>query len=663
VAHREAKQPAANAMVMNGLAATANGLTTEKPFLPRVIEFVKARGSQDANTKTRNEDDEPQEPQYFLYPPERLHKLFGETSPRRVGRGLQNLGNTCYFNSVLQVLTYAPPLQNYLLTKEHSAGYAKRDGTVCTLSLFEEHVHSVFEAQRAAFRPLGLLRHLPQIAKRFQSKGRQEDAHEFLIHFLDSCHKSFLKHAATETSTPRPVQQTTVIGQLFGGHLRSQVLCKRCKHPSNTFDPYMDISLEVQNANTLEKALEGFTHSEILSGANKYMCKKCAQKVDASKRFSIHNAPPLLTFQLKRFDFFHGLRGKLKKLVKFPTSLDIARFTSHPEREARYRLYGVVVHCGHSAKSGHYIAFAKHNGTWHCFNDESVRAVGEPEVLKQEAYLLFYVSDMVQKVAKASAVVTSKETVQQVVNGIKANHLPSVAAHTNGKVNGVVKHNGTHVEELHLKKSPPPEESAGGTAKKLVEAGENAPKESARNLGNRSRLCRLKRLRQFQACLSLRAERRPLADGPNPGDAPPPPSKRAKVVQQDAAERVAASMDYSTQYGQAEVERWDDQTLTEEQHKAFQAVQEKLQPLPKRRDELDMEYDVGKKKHKAKKSKVAFEGRSAFDLEEQRRRAAKKGAGRGDGQGKGKGKGKGRGKSKGKGKGKKGSGKGKGKFR
>jgi len=421
--------------------------------------------------------------------------------------------------------------------------------------------------------------------------------------------------------------------------------------------------LEVQNANTLEKALEGFTRSETLSGANKYMCKKCAQKVDASKRFSIHTAPPLLTFQLKRFDFFHGLRGKLKKLVKFPTSLDIARFTSHPERQARYRLYGVVVHCGHSAKSGHYIAFAKHNGTWHCFNDETVRTVGEPEVLKQEAYLLFYMNDMAQKVAKSSTAVPSKE-----VNGIKTNHLPS-AARTNGKVNGVVKHNGTHVEELHLKKSPP--EEPASTAKKPVEAGENAPKdapedapkECARTLGNRSRLCRLKRLRQFQACLSLRAERRPLADGPNPADVAPPPSKRAKVVQQDAAERVAASMDYSTQYGQAEVERWDDQTLTEEQHKAFQAVQEKLQPLPQRRDELDMEYDVGKKKHKAKKSKVAFEGRSAFDLEEQRRRAAKTGAGRGDGPGKGKGKGKGRGKGKGKGKGKKGSGKGKSKFR
>ena len=177
-------------MALNGLTATANGLTVEKPFLPRVIEFVKAqalRGSQDSKMKARSEDDEPPEPQYCLYPRERLQKLFGEMSPRRVGRGLQNLGNTCYFNSVLQVLTYAVPLQKYCLTKEHSAGcMAKRDGTLCTLCLLEGHLQAVFDAQKAAFRPVGLLRHLPQIARRFQSRGRQEDAHEFLIHFLDS---------------------------------------------------------------------------------------------------------------------------------------------------------------------------------------------------------------------------------------------------------------------------------------------------------------------------------------------------------------------------------------------------------------------------------------------------------------------------------------------
>ena len=59
--------------------------------------------------------------------------------------------------------------------------------------------------------------------------------------------------------------------------------------------------------------------------------------------------------------------------------------------QSSYHLLGVVVHHGH-AGGGHYTAFvrASNNLWYHCDDSQSPRWVPVEEVLRAEAYMLFY---------------------------------------------------------------------------------------------------------------------------------------------------------------------------------------------------------------------------------------------------------------------------------
>ena len=67
--------------------------------------------------------------------------------------------------------------------------------------------------------------------------------------------------------------ETTFVYQVFGGKLRSQVVCKTCGRKSDTFDSFMDLSLDVARAKSVEQALKNYVAMEVLDGSNKYKCE------------------------------------------------------------------------------------------------------------------------------------------------------------------------------------------------------------------------------------------------------------------------------------------------------------------------------------------------------------------------------------------------------
>ncbi|XP_075031985.1 ubiquitin carboxyl-terminal hydrolase 36-like [Calonectris borealis] len=321
-------------------------------------------------------------PQKVLFPVERLSMKWKQIY--QIGAGLHNLGNTCFLNSTVQCLTYTPPLATYLLSKEHSRT-CHQEG-FCMMCIMQDHVIQAFANNGNTIKPVSFIRDLKKIAQHFRF-GRQEDAHEFLCFTIDAMQKACLNGC---TKLDRQTQATTLVHQIFGGYLRSRVKCSVCKSVSDTYEPYLDLALEIRQAANILQALELFVKSDVLGGENAYTCAKCKKKVLASKRFTIHRASNVLTLSLKRFGDFGG--GKITKDVGYPEFLNIRPYMSQNNGDpVMYGLYAVLVHSGYSCHAGHYYCYVKaSNGQWYQMNDDRVRPSNIKVVLKQQAYVLFY---------------------------------------------------------------------------------------------------------------------------------------------------------------------------------------------------------------------------------------------------------------------------------
>ncbi|XP_027600559.1 ubiquitin carboxyl-terminal hydrolase 42-like [Pipra filicauda] len=321
-------------------------------------------------------------PQRILFPPEKICMVWQQR--QSAGAGLRNVGNTCYLNAVLQCLTYTPPLANYLLSREHSQ--ACRQQGFCMMCIMEAHVNKVLRSSVSAILPLAVLRGFRFIGEHFQL-GREEDAHDFLC-----CTVNAMQRACLGASNDLDIssQSTTIVHQIFGGFLRSRVTCFSCKAISDSYEAFLDVPLDIKAASSLTAALEDFVTPEHLDGENCFKCSKCEKNVAATKRFTVHCAPKVLTVCLKRFDCFTG--GKISKVVEYPEYLDLRPYMSQADGEPLlYSLYAVLVHSGASCHGGHYFCYTKaSNGLWYRMDDESVELCSIDTVLRQQAYLLFY---------------------------------------------------------------------------------------------------------------------------------------------------------------------------------------------------------------------------------------------------------------------------------
>ncbi|KAI1302425.1 hypothetical protein EDD11_005616 [Mortierella claussenii] len=360
-------------------------------------------------------------------------------------RGLRNMGSTCFMNVILQCFIHNPLLRSYFLSDQHSSKRCevKTDCMGCEMDqLFTQFYSGV----KAPYGPCSFL-HTMWMSSSDLAGYAQQDAHEFFISALNQIH--------AKSPSAKLHHCNCVIHKTFAGVLQSDVTCLNCANVTSAFDPILDISLDLrptkrsksnlnkirgtsdeknEGPNSLTDCLDRYTHPEKL-GTNEYNCSKCGKTgQEATKQLSMKVIPPVMSFQLKRFEHSMGA-SKIETKIKFPAQLDLTQYTTSARKLKKnklaalqklnggasgsetsnggspsstmssgsanaislepiptyvYNLFAVINHQG-KMDTGHYTAFAKHRGEWFSLDDHKVSLATQKEVLDSKAYMLFYV--------------------------------------------------------------------------------------------------------------------------------------------------------------------------------------------------------------------------------------------------------------------------------
>lgn len=345
-----------------------------------------------------------------------------ETLDTRIG--LQNLGNTCFLNVVLQALRLCPAVGSIFLGPDLAPRQAskKRDILPGFQTLMKDFWKKApAENEKSIMVPRGFFQTLTRVLREtdddWYHHGQQADAAEAFQYLIDGLHDATYRRVimnvrgtAKNDEEKSQMKALESWAQFYGkeysplinnfyGQSQVKVTCDTCRTVSERYEPWLMLKAPIPGsevaggpAPNMDACIRAAFAPETIED---YHCDNCKKKSIAQMTTQISRLPPFLIVALKRFtNAGQKVRGKIAWNLDSTDFSKVMAFHRNPFGEAKlereYTTVSVIEHIG-GVHGGHYHMYNRQKDKWYNYDDSSTRQVPPEQVVNDDSYIMIMV--------------------------------------------------------------------------------------------------------------------------------------------------------------------------------------------------------------------------------------------------------------------------------
>ena len=340
-------------------------------------------------------------------------------------RGLVNIANTCYMNSIIQCFAHIKELYDYFQKDKTHKLMNEPCNKDKLFLLFGELIISLWNINdNKPLYPYIFKEKIGNMNPLFQGPI-PNDAKDLLTFILMQLHDE-LNHPNSNNNNSNQMnilsnynlqtnkqamfnsfannfQQNyrSIISDLFYGLNYTETKCIFCNSSLYNYQTFnflifplaQVLNNKMQTGNVVNNTVtlyDCFQYNQIYLPLNDYYCVMCKNNSQAMYATYLSILPNIIIIILNRGE---GLQYDVK--IDFEENLDLKNYVEYFKEDSFYELIGVVTHYGESGASGHFIARCKSpiNGLWYLYNDAIIQKLEyftKENFLEANPYILFY---------------------------------------------------------------------------------------------------------------------------------------------------------------------------------------------------------------------------------------------------------------------------------